>query len=283
MNFLIRFTNSVPHTMPMKKTGGTSAFSSPTDVLWIILLVLIIVVFLVGVCTLTIGFTRKMEVMAGKDVPMARIMLTPTQKFILAASSPTIGNNYKCVIDIWDTHLSDAEIDRVIKLFEWGWGDFTYENAKKQVDECMNGGYNLKYKDYCSLDASSPELASKYTDFQLQLLKEMKQKYPEQGMLAWDLVRVLSIVGGAYMGGIMEYEEAVKIAFEACKRLQENFTSWDDMVGNYTLGYQFWRGKRQKDRWKYYKKLKRNWIFKIAWNTELKESDIYNEFVVEDR
>ena len=69
----------------------------------------------------------------------------------------------------------------------------------------------------------------------------------EQGMLAWDLVRVLSIVGGAYMGGIMEYKEAVKIAFEACKRLQENFTSWDDMVANYTLGYQFWRDKRQKD------------------------------------
>lgn len=52
----------------------------------------------------------------------------------------------------------------------------------------------------------------------------------EQGMLAWDLVRVLSIVGGAYMGGIMEYKEAVK----------------------------------------------------IAWNTELIESDIYEEFVVEE-
>ena len=52
----------------------------------------------------------------------------------------------------------------------------------------------------------------------------------EQDMLAWDLVRVLSIVGGAYMGGIMEYKEAVK----------------------------------------------------IAWNTELIESDIYEEFVVEE-
>ena len=104
----------------------------------------------------------------------------------------------------------------------------------------------------------------------------------EQDMLAWDLVRVLSIVGGAYMGGIMEYKEAVEIAFEACKRLQENFTSWDDMVANYTLGYQFWRDKRQKDRWKYYKKLKKTWIFKIAWNTELIERDIYEEFVVEE-
>ena len=65
--------------------------------------------------------------------------------------------------------------------------------------------------------------------------------------------------------------------------LQENFTSWDDMVANYTLGYQFWCDKRQKDRWEYYKKLKKTWIFKIAWNTELIESDIYEEFVVEEQ
>ena len=46
----------------------------------------------------------------------------------------------------------------------------------------------------------------------------------------------------------MEYGEAVRIAFETCKLLQENFSSWDDMVGSYTLGYQLWRGKRKTDR-----------------------------------
>ena len=116
---------------------------------------------------------------------------------------------------------------------------------------------------------------SKYTDFQLGLLEEMKQKYPEQGMLGWDLVRALSVVGGAYMGGIMEYEEAAKIAFQACRLLQENFSLWDDMVGSYTLGYQFWRGKKKRDRLKYYKKLKRrSWIYKISWNTTLKEDEL---------
>ncbi len=49
-------------------------------------------------------------------------------------------------------------------------------------------------------------------------------------------------------GGVMEYGEAVRIAFETCKLLQENFSSWDDMVGSYTLGYQLWRGKRKTDR-----------------------------------
>ena len=76
------------------------------------------------------------------------------------------------------------------------------------------------------------------------------------------------------MGGVMEYEEAVKIALKACRLLQENFSSWDDMVGSYNLGYQFWRGKKKTDRLRYYKKLKRTWIYKISWNTVLKEDEL---------
>ena len=237
--------------------------------------VVICVVIIVGAMIYIPFLLKWVELAQGKSDSMTKKNLTPTQKFILAASSPTIGNNYKCVIDIWDTHLSAGKADRVKSLFEWGWGPFTYENAKNMAEDCLNRGYNEKYKEYCNANVSSSELHSKYTDFQLGLLEEMKQKYPEQGMLGWDLVRALSVVGGAYMGGIMEYEEAVKIAFQACRLLQENFSSWDDMVGSYTLGYQFWRGKKKKDRLKYYKKLKRrSWIYKISWDTTLREDEL---------
>lgn len=269
MNLGIHFSSIEPLT-----SYGVGGLRSFTDVLCFIGIMLMIVIFMVVSVVFILAGTRQIEVISGKNAPEARKNLTPTQKFILAASSPTYGNNYKCVIDIWETHTSEAEIRRAIELFEWGWGAFTYENAKNMVDECLNHGYNAKYKEYCIHEASA-EVASKYTDFELELLEEMKKKYPKQGMLAWDLVRVLSIVGGAYMGGIMEYKEAVKIAFDTCKLMQENFTSWDDMVGSYTLGYQFWRGKKKKDRLKYYKRLKRmSWIYKIAWNTPLKEEEL---------
>lgn len=248
--------------------------SSAAAVVGIIIVVVILLVFMVSCVALISIWAKRMETMVGKDAPESKRTLTPTQKFILAASSPTIGNNYKCVIDIWETRDSEAEVSQVKKLFEWGWGEFTYENAKNMAEDCLNREYNVKYMEYCSTETPLQELTSKYTDFEIQLLKEMKQKYPKQGMLAWDLVRALSIVGGAYMGGIMGYEEAVKIAFRACKLLQENFSSWDDMVGSYTLGYQFWRGERKTDRLEYYKKLKKTWIYKIPWNTILKESEL---------
>lgn len=216
-----------------------------------------------------------LELSQGKSETLTRTSLTPTQKFILAASSPTAGNIYKCVIDIWDTHLSPAKVEKAKTLFEWGWGPCTIENAENMAEDCLNRGHNSKYREYCDAGVSPEELRSRYNDFELSLLEEIKRKYPEQGMLGWDLVRALSVVGGAYMAGVMPYEEAVRIAFRVCKIMQENFSSWDDMVGSYTLGYQLWRGKRKKDRLKYYKRLKRqSWIYKIAWDTTLKEDEL---------
>ena len=224
-----------------------------------------------------------MRIIYEEKVPDPPKSLTKTQHFILAASSPTTGNKYKCVIDIWNTRQSEAEKQRAVTLYEWGWGELTCENAKKWAEDCMTSGHNRKYKEYCNA-ISSPESASQasailrttwgFTDFQMKLLKKMKQKYPKQGMLGWDLVRALSVVGGAYMGGCMEYREASEIALKACRLLQENFSSWDDMVGSYTLGYQFWRGKRRTDRLKYYRKLKKSWIYNIAWDTPLKEAEL---------
>lgn len=244
--------------------------SNTEKIIGIIGVVLICAVFIVVMYVLILLAARWMEMMTGKHVPESAKTLTPTQKFILAASSPTIGNHYKCVIDIWDTHTSEAGVEQAKQLFEWGWGAFTYENAKEMADHCMHEGFQQKYRDYCS----GAPLSSEYTPFQRQLLEEMKQKYPRQGMLAWDLVRVLSILGGAYMGGIMEYEEAAKIALEACRTLQNNFSSWDDMVGSYTLGYQYWRGKKKKDRLKYYQRMKKSWIYQISWNTLLREEEL---------
>ncbi len=273
MDFLM---NSICGSLYIKLPAGwgIKTLNTPAQILLIILVVLICLTFLVVIIGLILSFERKLLNRAEIKALQSRKNLTPTQKFILAASSPTHSNQQKCVIDIWDTHKSAEEVEKVIALFEWGWGEFTNENARNMAYDCLERGYNTKYKEYCSMDASSPELVSKYSSFQRVLFEKMKQQYPKQGMLAWDLVRALSVVGGAYMGGAMAYEEAVGIAFEACKRLQENFSSWDDMVNNYTLGYQFWRNKKKKDRLRYYKQLKKTWIYDISWDTVLREDEL---------
>ncbi len=265
------------YNAPSKSIGGgvLEPWQVILGIAGVIVICTLFILFMYGI----IGFfVRKNEVMYGKNAPEVQKSLTKTQHFILAASSPTIGNNYKCVIDIWNTRQSEAGRQRAVTLYEWGWGKLTLENARKYAEDCITSGYNRKYKEYCNATSSESLKILKaswgFTNFQMKLLEEMKQKYPKQGMLGWDLVRVLSIVGGAYMGGCMEYEEASEIALKACRLLQENFSSWDDMVGSYTLGYQLWRGKRRTDRLKYYKKLRKSWIYNIAWDTPLKETEL---------
>ncbi len=265
---------------PYEPPKNSSAIQSFPDLLCAIGILLLIALFPVAMAIgmriikqiVNYGVRDGLRAIIGDNSFYAKETLTPTQRYILAASSPTPGRKYKCVIDIWGTHTSEANRATVKELFEWGWGEFTRDNVMEMLDHCLNTGYNKKYEEY--IYGTVVEATSLYDKFQQNLLAEMRQKYPRQGMLAWDLIRALSIAGSAYMGGIMEYEEAAGIAFEICKRLQTNFSSWDDMVGSYTLGYQFWRGKKKKDRLRYYKKLKRTWVYQIDWYTVLREDEL---------
>lgn len=264
MNSFIGSYSNIPHVQP--PTGSSGGGLSPVAAVFgIVLVIVICAVFMVAAVTFFLMWQRRIDIRQGKKG--VRNTLTPTQQFILAASSPTVANNYKCVIDIWGTRTAPGGAEKAVELFEWGWGECTCENVRKIVDDYL-------YQNYCSAEEDE-KAALAYTGFQRQILEETKRKYPEQGMLGWDLVRVLSAVGGAYMGGVMEYEEAANIALKTCRILQENFSSWDDMVGSYTLGYQFWRKKKKKDRLRYYKKLKRgSWIYQISWDTVLKEEEL---------
>ncbi len=258
----------------IESSQNTSAIQSPMDVLMLLLILLIIVVFIVVMAALINFWTKGMSAGGKKERPQAAEKLSPTQLFILAASSASIGREYKCVIDIWDTHLSQTGRTRAKDLFQWSWGAPTCENAKETANDFMNRGLLPRYRAYCGLDVEDGVQQMEFTSLEKQIFEEIKQKYPDKGVLAWDLLRVLSVVGGAYMVGIMEYDEAARIALEACRKLQENFSSWDDMAENYTLGYQLWRGKRKKDRLNYYKSLKKGWVYEIDWNTELKEEEL---------
>lgn len=59
---------------------------------------------------------------------------------------------------------------------------------------------------------------------------------------AWDLCRVNQLYAQFYICGYMTYEEAMDASLENSLILQEMYSSWEDMVQSYLLGYQFWKG-----------------------------------------
>ena len=63
----------------------------------------------------------------------------------------------------------------------------------------------------------------------------------EEVIAAWDLCRINQLCGDFYLCGYMTYEEAMDISLENSLVLQDMFSSWDELVDSYMLGYQFWQ------------------------------------------
>ena len=63
----------------------------------------------------------------------------------------------------------------------------------------------------------------------------------EDVITAWDLCRVNELCGDFYLSGYMTYEEAMDISLENSLILQEKYSSWDELMDSYILGYQFWQ------------------------------------------
>ena len=59
-------------------------------------------------------------------------------------------------------------------------------------------------------------------------------------MTAWDLCRVNQLYADFYICGYMTYEEAMDASLENSLILQEMYSSWEEMVEGYMMGYQFW-------------------------------------------
>lgn len=115
------------------------------------------------------------------------------------------------------------------------------------------------------------------------MLEEVHADNPEQGILAWDLCRATQIASWSYVAGFLSYERSMEISIEASTRLQEQFTSWDQLVHNYLLGYQYWSGESPADaqselvlRKQIYTRLKADpsGPYQVDWNTALSAQEI---------
>lgn len=63
----------------------------------------------------------------------------------------------------------------------------------------------------------------------------------EEAIAAWDLCRLNQLCGDFYLCGYLTYEEAMDISLENSLLLQSMYSSWDELVDSYMLGYQFWQ------------------------------------------
>lgn len=98
---------------------------------------------------------------------------------------------------------------------------------------------------------------------------------------AWDLCRVNMLYADFYICGYMTYEEAMDASLENSLILQGMYSSWDEMMASYLLGYQFWKGdllteadSPTQQRYQCYLELleMENGPYTLDWNMDLSKS-----------
>lgn len=178
-----------------------------------------------------------------------------------------------------------------------GWGIFDQKSADESIAWLLESGHSAKYAEYkefldvagyLSLDKEQfdEEMNVEAEDFDAEHINRFQTVYECEhngngGILAWDLVRVNQLAGWCYVAGFYTLDESLEIQLECAKLMQENFESWDDMMGNYLLGFQFWSCETPRDvygetekRRKIYNSLKNlsNNPYQLDFNMELERT-----------
>jgi ankyrin repeat protein len=130
------------------------------------------------------------------------------------------------------------------------WGVNTKEEVLSQIAWLKEKGHTAKYRYLQILSDQHPgdaiELVYKngtIDDGQLNrihLIRKYQESFGTQGLLGWDLARVVALARWGYDSGYLTEEEAWEYIEDTAKSLISVFSSWEEFGANYVLGRIFW-------------------------------------------
>ena len=126
-----------------------------------------------------------------------------------------------------DTSASQREV-----LYEsWGFNkkeDFAAMLPKLYEGRAMRE-YEAELRNKRSLDCD-----------RLALIESIETNCKTKGVWAWDLQRLIALCGLGYISDYISYEAALDWCLKTGQKLQSIYSSWDDFMQSYLLGYCYW-------------------------------------------
>lgn len=133
------------------------------------------------------------------------------------------------------------DVEKAQSKLKTDWGIVNKDKFKNTTHWLLYEGHTSSYRNLVmSNDFSDYDDIPKRRTDMINVCKEIDLNYRDKGLLAWDICRVVLLASLTYKAGYISFEESISYSINACTILQENFSSWDDMMGNYILGYKFW-------------------------------------------
>lgn len=165
----------------------------------------------------------------------------------------------------------------------------TAENLKENGHRKICREYMEELEELGLLDLEEAEFKRAFLkseiedkDYRYVIVYNMHQAgFDADDMAAWDLCRVNQLYADFYICGYMTYEEAMDASLENSLVLQEMYSSWEEMVEGYMLGFQFWSrdsgtgdDSQTKERYHCYEMLKESQEspYMLDWDMKLEKS-----------
>ncbi|SUA51280.1 Protein of uncharacterised function (DUF1266) [Paenibacillus thiaminolyticus] len=189
---------------------------------------------------------------------------------------------------------SSANAEMMKEVLQDSWSITDAESAESTIQWLLTEGHNAEFMTYMneylarkdefndiiaemktSSNPTSEEI--KFTE-SVELFAKVHTTSPKYGIAAWDLCRATQVASWSYIAGYIPYEHAVELSIEAAEKMRERFSSWEELLGNYLLGYQYWSEESLSDpnsnlvrRQKIYADLLKSSDnpYSIDWNTPL--------------
>ncbi|MFV0305626.1 MAG: DUF1266 domain-containing protein [Moheibacter sp.] len=132
-------------------------------------------------------------------------------------------------------------------LVKW-WDIKSGIDLKSSIEALQNGQMHNQaflndYKDFFNFTEEDLKVyLNKNKEYNAidNLVWSKKEQLQDKGIIAWDLVRAIGLVGWGYQADYLTDNEAYDYCLSISKKVQNNFSSYEEMAGNYLVGYFFW-------------------------------------------
>lgn len=156
-----------------------------------------------------------------------------------------------------------------LSLQSW-WEVTDRASADEMIDWLLEEGHRADFVDYVLyLKEYGFEQAENREEFILEYFDvtaeqaplyvswyEMYEQYGETAIDGWDYCRALNLLSFYYLAGYYTEEEALDKSLEIAQMVQPLFESWDDLVGSWLRGYEYWAEESSAERLAIYEEIK---------------------------
>ncbi len=155
-------------------------------------------------------------------------------------------------------------------LDEW-WGVTDRDTAIENMDWLLTEGHRGEFAELMALldeeglaayseEENAAYLGEIFADetegaFVARAYEAYKEKGPH-AIDGWDLCRAMSLLGWYYVADYYTKSEALDKSLEVAQVIQKTFSSWDDLMDSYFLGYEYWSSEDSAPRRAVYEDIK---------------------------